>query len=304
MSSFDKSGSAVKASIAAGAIAVALAVALQSPTLLAQPAVQGQWRTLPYLMPINPVHLALTNDGKVLVVAGSGNVATETNFQAVVWDPVDNTFVTHALAWDMFCNGMSVLPDGRVFINGGNLQYDPFFGEPRSSAYDPATGTFSDLREHGRRPLVSHGDDAGQRQRHDVLGTEGHGRHEHDGRNLHAGGGMERAGRGGLDAAALPANASEHGRPRLLLGLRPRLAVLQSRDDDVDGGRRHDELRQHAHLRHVRPAPAHAGEPVSAARHDFRRQQPGNGDDRNHRSCPRRLLNGSSDRRCPRPGSR
>ena len=58
-------------------------MALQSPALLAQPSVQGQWRTLPYLMPINPVHLALTNDGKVLVVAGSGNVATETNFQAV-----------------------------------------------------------------------------------------------------------------------------------------------------------------------------------------------------------------------------
>ena len=145
MSSFDKSGSAVKASVAAGALAVALVLALQSPTLLAQPAVQGQWRTLPYLMPINPVHLTLTNDGRVLIVAGSGNDANEHNFDAVVWDPDDNTFVTHALTWDMFCNGASVLPDGRVFINGGTLQYDPFFGEPRSSAYDPATGTFSDL---------------------------------------------------------------------------------------------------------------------------------------------------------------
>ena len=276
MSSFDKSGSAVKASVAAGALAVALVLALQSPTLLAQPAVQGQWRTLPYLMPINPVHLTLTNDGKVLVVAGSGNVATETNFDAVVWNPDDDTFVTHALTWDMFCNGASVLPDGRVFINGGNLQYDPFFGERRSSAYDPATGTVQRPAEHGRRPLVSHDDDAGQRQRHDVLGTEGHGRHEHDGRNLHARGGMERASRGGLDAAALPANASEHRRARLLLGLGPRLAVLQSRDDDVVGGRRHDELRQLAHLRHIGAASAHAGERVSTAGHDLRRQQPGN----------------------------
>jgi hypothetical protein len=96
-------------------------------------------------MPINPVHLALTNDGKVLVVAGSGNVATETNFRALVWDPVANTFASHTLAWDMFCNGMCMLPDGRVFINGGNLRYDPFYGEPRNAAYDPATGTFSDL---------------------------------------------------------------------------------------------------------------------------------------------------------------
>ena len=131
--------------LAAGAILLALAVAVQPPALLAQPSVHGQWRTLPYLMPINPVHLALTNDGKVLIVAGSGNVAAETNFRAVVWDPTDDTFVQHTFAWDMFCNGMSVLPDGRVFINGGNLQYDPFFGEPRNAAYDPASGTFSDL---------------------------------------------------------------------------------------------------------------------------------------------------------------
>ena len=82
-------------------------------------------------MPINPIHSALTHDGKVLVVAGSGNQETETNFRAVVWDPAaDDSFVQHTFAWDMFCNGMSVLPDGRVFINGGNLQYDPFFGEP------------------------------------------------------------------------------------------------------------------------------------------------------------------------------
>ena len=110
MSSFDKGGSAVKVSVAAGALAVALVLSLQSPTLLAQPAVQGQWRTLANLMPINPVHLTLTHDGRVLVVAGSGNLATETNYEAVVWDPVENTFVTHALTWDMFCNGASVLP--------------------------------------------------------------------------------------------------------------------------------------------------------------------------------------------------
>src|SRR3989454_4525360 len=52
----------------------------------------------------------------------------------------------------MFCNGMVVLPDGRVFINGGNLRYDPFLGEPRSSAYDATTGRFTDLENmaHGR----------------------------------------------------------------------------------------------------------------------------------------------------------
>ena len=120
--------------------------------VFAQAVVLGQWRALPYLMPINPVHLAVLHNGKVLIVAGSGNVATETNFRAAVWDPQANTLNTQPLGWDMFCNGMVVLHDGRVFINGGNLQYDPFHGELRNAAYDPAIGVFTDLENmaHGR----------------------------------------------------------------------------------------------------------------------------------------------------------
>ena len=52
----------------------------------------------------------------------------------------------------MFCNGMVVLPDGRPFVVGGTLQYDPFHGEPKSSVFDPATNTFADVQNmaHGR----------------------------------------------------------------------------------------------------------------------------------------------------------
>src|SRR5467141_1220843 len=123
------------------------------PSAMGQAAVEGRWNTLPYLMPINPVHEALMNNGKVLIVSGSGNVPLNTNFQAGVWDPRTGTITTQAVGWDMFCNGMVVLSDGRVFVNGGTLQYDPFQGEPRSSAYDPATGQFTtDLPNmaHGR----------------------------------------------------------------------------------------------------------------------------------------------------------
>src|SRR5580765_7366283 len=131
---------------------VAASLALFSPLLRAQAGTLGQWRTLASLMPINPVHLALMNNGKVLIVSGSGNVATERNFQAAVWDPQTETLVTQSLAWDMFCNGMVILPDGRPFITGGNLQYDPFHGEPRSAVFDPATGLFTDVQNmaHGR----------------------------------------------------------------------------------------------------------------------------------------------------------
>ena len=67
--------------------------ALLSTTGRAQAGAQGQWRTLPSLMPINPIHLALMNNGKVLIVAGSGNVATVTNYQAAVFDPQTETGV-------------------------------------------------------------------------------------------------------------------------------------------------------------------------------------------------------------------
>ena len=114
---------------------------------------QGRWATLSYGMPINPVHVALMNNGQVLIVSGSGNVAAETNFRAAVWDPVQNSIVvTQNMPWDMFCNGMIVLPDGRPLVNGGNLQYDPFHGQLRNAVFDPALGVFTDVENmaHGR----------------------------------------------------------------------------------------------------------------------------------------------------------
>jgi len=137
----------------AGAALLGLGLAgLSTRAVIAQANVRGQWRTLPTLMPINPVHLAVMNNGKVLIVAGSGNLPTETNFRATVWTPQTGAFATQPVGWDMFCNAMVVLPDGRPFVNGGNLQYDPFHGEPRNSAFDPATGVFTDLQNmaHGR----------------------------------------------------------------------------------------------------------------------------------------------------------
>ena len=134
-------------------LAVLLALGFGPSTtepVLAQAGTQGSWRTLSNQVPINPVHAALLRNGQVLMVAGSGNVATEKNFQATVWDPATETFVTQALAWDMFCNGMVTLHDGRVLINGGNLQYDPFFGQPRNAVFDPATGLFTDIENMAR----------------------------------------------------------------------------------------------------------------------------------------------------------
>src|SRR5215470_10611325 len=133
-------------------LAALLMVAGVSIATMAQVASQGQWTTLPSLMPINPVHMALLHNGKVLIVSGSGNVPSNTSFAAALLDPQTGTITTQPLAWDMFCNGMAILSDGRPLVVGGTLQYDPFFGRLATSAYDPVAGTFTDQASmaHGR----------------------------------------------------------------------------------------------------------------------------------------------------------
>jgi len=134
------------------ALLIALVVCALAGASSGQANVQGQWSTLTTPMPINPVHVALLYSGKVLIVSGSGNVAGNTNYQAAIWDPQTNTITTQPVTWDMFCNGMVILPDGRPFINGGTLQYDPFHGELKSAVFDPATNTFTNVQNmaHGR----------------------------------------------------------------------------------------------------------------------------------------------------------
>ena len=140
-------------SLRAACIVLLLLISLASAgSVWAQASVQGQWQTLPNTMPINPVHAALLHNGKVLIVSGSGNLPTNSNWQAAIFDPATGTVSTQPVAWDMFCNGIVVLPDGRAFINSGTLQYDPFHGHLKSAIYDPATGLFTDAQNmaHGR----------------------------------------------------------------------------------------------------------------------------------------------------------
>jgi hypothetical protein len=117
----------------------------------ALPGQNGRWDTLPYTMPINPVHAALMHTGNVLVVSGSGNDPDNKRFQSAVWDPRAGTVRTFNQTWDMFCNGMVILPDGWPFVLGGTLQYDPFLGEPRTAVFNPVRERFVD------RPKMSGG---------------------------------------------------------------------------------------------------------------------------------------------------
>ena len=147
------------------AFALLLLLTLRVQISMAQANVQGQWSTLPYLMPINPVHAALLRNGKVLIVAGSGNCPPSqsgcpsgppygpaNNSGALLWDPVAGSITQFSLSWDMFCNGMVLLQDGRALIDSGTIQYDPFHGQPKVALFDPATNLFTDIQNmaHGR----------------------------------------------------------------------------------------------------------------------------------------------------------
>ncbi len=146
-------------------LAFSLLLGIWAPKTMAQANVQGQWSTLPYLMPINPVHVALLSNGKVLVVAGSGNCppsqagcpsgppyGPSNNSGALLWDPNAGAISQFSLSWDMFCNGMALLQDGRALIDGGTIKYDPFYGQSNVAVFDPATNLFTNVQNmaHGR----------------------------------------------------------------------------------------------------------------------------------------------------------
>jgi hypothetical protein len=132
-----------------------------SEKALAQAQVTGQWVTLSYPMPINPIHMGLLHTGKVLIVAGSENDPTKHKqkiSKAAVWalgggNITQGTITrTRDLTWDVFCNGWAFFPDGRCLVIGGTSQYDPFYGDPRTTVFDPLTETFSTMQymAHGR----------------------------------------------------------------------------------------------------------------------------------------------------------
>jgi hypothetical protein len=105
----------------------------------------GWWKQVYPVMPINPVHMALMHNGKVLVIAGSGSSRDPSSLHAAVFDPVSQNVRTFSLEYDMFCNGMVVLPDGRPFVMGGTMQYPPpaFLGLPYTSTFSPSSETFT-----------------------------------------------------------------------------------------------------------------------------------------------------------------
>jgi hypothetical protein len=111
---------------------------------------------LDYQMPVRAMHATVLKNGKVLLLAGSGNSVDNFaagSFKASIWDPVAGTFTTLNVPKDLFCSGHVTLPDGRVLIQGGTKSYPTtaggadYGGLKDSYIFDPDTNTFTKVSD-------------------------------------------------------------------------------------------------------------------------------------------------------------
>ena len=117
----------------------------------------GAWTVLTSQLPVRAIHSTLLHDGRLLLIAGSGN--DETNFdagsfRAVVWSPETNAFKDIPVPYDMFCAGHVTLPDGKVLLAGGTQAFPTasvgpttFQGSKKSYYFDPADDKFHQLAD-------------------------------------------------------------------------------------------------------------------------------------------------------------
>jgi galactose oxidase-like protein/glyoxal oxidase-like protein/fibronectin type III domain protein len=92
-------------------------------------AVLGQWSAV-YPAPIWEIHLHLLYNGKVLSWGGVDD-------DPQVWDPTTGSFTALPAPSRLFCAGHDFLPDGRLLVTGGHLDFD--HGLPNTNIFDPAS---------------------------------------------------------------------------------------------------------------------------------------------------------------------
>ncbi len=110
----------------------------------------GRWDVLPTENPVRSMHSVVLHNGKVLLIAGSGN--SEEQFEAgtftsAVYDPANGSYKVIPTPKDMFCAGHVQLQDGRVLVMSGNKAYPVpgghgYEGFKDSYIFDPATESY------------------------------------------------------------------------------------------------------------------------------------------------------------------
>jgi galactose oxidase-like protein len=100
----------------------------------------GKWTVIAGVDKARSVHAILLQDGKLLIMAGSGNDRMEFEegkFKSYLYNPVAGTWKELETPKDVFCSGHVQLADGNVLILGGTRAYPdpPKPGEYPSTIY-------------------------------------------------------------------------------------------------------------------------------------------------------------------------
>ncbi len=117
----------------------------------AEECANGRWDVLATKNPVRSMHSVVLHNGKVLLIAGSGNdpeMFEAGTFTSAVYDPQTGDYKTIPTPKDMFCAGHVQLKDGRVLVMSGNLGYPSadgtigYQGYKDSYIFDPETETY------------------------------------------------------------------------------------------------------------------------------------------------------------------
>jgi hypothetical protein len=92
----------------------------------------GQWSAL-LPSPTVQIHLHLLPNGKVLSWGGPTG-------DPQVWDPATGSFTAVPAPALLFCSGHDFLPDGRLLVAGGHLDFD--HGIPNTNVFDATTASW------------------------------------------------------------------------------------------------------------------------------------------------------------------
>ncbi|HEX8350353.1 MAG TPA: hypothetical protein VF598_10355, partial [Hymenobacter sp.] len=116
----------------------------------------GRWTTMPaFPAGTDAYHMVMGPNGKILLIAGSGNSAAvfaAGTFKAYMWSPTKGITKTITVPEDMFCAGHMLLSDGRGIAAGGTTDYSPWKGESLLYTFDFKAEKFTkqDNMNHGR----------------------------------------------------------------------------------------------------------------------------------------------------------
>ncbi len=107
------------------------------------PELAGRWLS-PQAWPVTAIHAAMMPTGQVLHYAYPGGGPGS---RAFLWDYETGSFEDVSMNTDLFCSGHSLLPDGTLYITGGNDYDCQFQGRVDTHTFDAFTSTWTKLAD-------------------------------------------------------------------------------------------------------------------------------------------------------------